>query len=50
MKKKKKIIKEILNLLEEYPHLFSDGLCTFVIRLKNVKIISADECEEYRYF
>lgn len=47
---RKKIIKEILNLLEEYPHLFSDGLCTFMNRLKNVKIISGDECEEYRQF
>ena len=47
---RKQIIKEILNLLEQYPHLFDDGLCNFMILLRNREIISEDECEEYRYF
>lgn len=47
---KKKIIKEILELLKKYPHLFSHGLCIFMIRLKNKEIISENEYIIYRKF
>ena len=45
---RKQIIKEILNLLEQYPHLFDDGLCNFMILLRNIEIISEEKCEQYR--
>ena len=50
IKKLKQIIKELLNYLEEYPHLFKVGLCSFVMHLMISKIISEDKFIDYKAF